>query len=254
MNQHRATLKPQSSLLLAAALSGVLLAACSPKPESSQEVAQQQLVEATQKAEDAAARAEAAQQALEKAEAEKREAEAKASADAEQAAAAEKLKAAEERAEAAEREAAAAKRRAAAAEREAVASRPASKPAASYTEARPAPAPAPICQDCGTVSAISAVSVKGRGTGMGAVAGAVAGIAAGNQVGDGKGTDVAKVVGAIGGAFAGNEAEKRIRAETVYDVTVRMDNGTSRTVRVADASTIASGSRVRVAGSNLERI
>ena len=240
----------KSKFLIAAALAGVMLAACSPKPESANEVAAQQLIEATQKAEEAAVRAETAQKALETAEAEKAAAEAKASADSEQAAAAAKLQTAQDRAAAAEREAAAAKKRAAAAERQVAAS----KPSSSYTEARPAPAAAPVCQDCGTITAITAVKVKGKGTGMGAVAGAIAGIAAGNQVGDGKGTDVAKVVGAIGGAYAGNQAEKYIRADTVYDVSVRMDNGGSRTVRVADATTVSSGTRVRVNGVNLERM
>ena len=131
-------------------------------------------------------------------------------------------------------------------------SRRASTSSSTYTEARPAPAPQPVCQDCGTVSSITPISIKGTGSGLGAVAGAIAGVAAGNQVSSGSGTDVAKVVGAIAGGFAGNEAEKRIRAETVYDVTVRLDNGSTRTVRVADASSVNSGTRVRVVGSNLE--
>ena len=140
------------------------------------------------------------------------------------------------------------KRAASAARREAAAS----KPSSSYTEARPAPAP--VCQDCGTVASITPIKVKGKGTGLGAVAGAIAGVAVGNQIGDGKGTDVAKVVGAIGGAYAGNQAEKYARADTVFDVTVRMDNGSTRTVRVADASSVSNGSRVRVSGENLERM
>lgn len=224
----------QSKTLVALALAGAMLAACSQKPENANEVATQQLIEATQKAEEAAARAEAAQKALEQAEAEKAAADAKAAAEL-----------------AAEAEAvAAAKKRAATAARRDAASKPSSN---SYTEARPA-APAPVCQDCGTVASITEVKIKGKGTGMGAVAGAIAGIAAGNQVGDGKGTDVAKVVGAIGGAYAGNQAEKYIRADIVYDVSVRMDNGSTRTVRVADASSVSNGTRVRVSGSNLERM
>lgn len=219
----------QSKTLVALALAGVMLAACSQKPENANEVATQQLVEATQKAEEAAARAEAAQKALEQAQAEKAAADAKAAAEAEQAAAAKK-------------------RAASAARRET-----AKQPSTSYTEARPAAA-APVCQDCGTVSAITAVKVKGKGSGLGAVAGAIAGVAVGNQIGDGKGTDVAKVVGAIGGAYAGNQAEKYARADTVFDVTVRMDNGSTRTVRVGDASSVSSGSRVRVVGENLERM
>lgn len=243
---------PKSKFLLAAALAGVMLAACSPKQETAGDVASQELIEANKKVEEANERAAAAQKALDDAQAAQAEALAKTAADAEQAEAASKLKAAETRAANAEREAAAAKKRASAAERQVAST---SGSSSGYTQARPAtPAPAPVCQDCGTISSITEIKVKGKGTGMGAVAGAIAGIAAGNQVGDGKGTDVAKVVGAIGGAYAGNQAEKYIRADIVYDVNVRMDNGTTRTVRVADASTVSNGTRVRVAGSNLERL
>lgn len=211
------------TLLLAAAMA---LAACSPKPESSNEVATQQLVEATQKAEQAAARAEAAQKALEQAEADKKAADEKAAA------------------EAAEAEAAAAKLAAAKAKKRAAAAKPASVRTA----------PKPVCTDCGTVTAITPVQVKGEGTGMGAVAGAIAGAVIGHQFGRGKGNTAAKVVGAAAGGYAGNAAEKSIRGSTVYDVSVRMDAGGSRTVRVGDASALSNGERVRVDGANIEKL
>ncbi|MDO9452316.1 MAG: glycine zipper 2TM domain-containing protein [Stagnimonas sp.] len=241
---------PKSKFLVAAALAGFMLVACSPKPETASEVAAQELIDANKKAEEATARADAAQKALDEAQAEQQAALAKTAADAEQADAAAKLKAAETRAANAERESAAAKKRASAAERQV-----ATTSSSAYVEARPAaPVAAPVCQDCGTISAITPITVKGKGTGMGAVAGAIAGIAAGNQVGDGKGTDVAKVVGAIGGAYAGNQAEKYVRRDTVYDVSVRMDTGSTRTVRVDDATSVSTGTRVRVNGANLERL
>jgi outer membrane lipoprotein SlyB len=52
------------------------------------------------------------------------------------------------------------------------------------------------------------------------------------------------VIGAVGGGYAGNEAEKRIRAETVYEMRVRMDDGNVRMVR--QAQPMPAGSRVLV--------
>ena len=55
--------------------------------------------------------------------------------------------------------------------------------------------------------------------------------------------------GAVGGGMAGNEVEKRMKAETVYEVRVRMDNGTTRTITQRSAPT--QGSRVTVDGNGV---
>lgn len=164
------------------------------------------------------------------------------------------LEAAQAEAEAARKEAEEAKARAAAAEKASKKKQAAAAAAASAPVAVSKPEPKPVCQDCGTVAGVTAVQVQGEGSGMGAVAGAIAGAVIGHQFGRGQGNTAAKVVGAAGGGYAGNEIEKRIRSTTVYDVTVQMDNGSTRTVRVADPSGISSGERVRVEGGNLVRI
>lgn len=89
---------------------------------------------------------------------------------------------------------------------------------------------------------------------MGAVAGAIAGAVIGHQFGRGQGNTAAKVAGAAAGGYAGNAAEKSIRSSTVYDISVRMDAGGSRTVRVNDATALTNGERVRVSGSNIEKL
>ena len=99
------------------------------------------------------------------------------------------------------------------------------------------------------VESVNAVQQQGQGSGIGAVAGGVAGGLLGNQIGGGKGRTVMTVLGAIGGGFAGNEVEKRVRTETVYDVTVRMDDGSMRSFRRAQA--MAVGSAVVVDGDTL---
>ncbi|MEB0178404.1 glycine zipper 2TM domain-containing protein, partial [Undibacterium sp. CCC3.4] len=66
-------------------------------------------------------------------------------------------------------------------------------------------------------------------SGLGVAAGAILGGVLGHQVGNGNGRTLATVAGAVGGGYAGNEVEKRNNTNTVYEVKVRMDDGTVRT-------------------------
>lgn len=121
-----------------------------------------------------------------------------------------------------------------------------------FTVAAPA-ARAEPCMDCGRVTTIETVDKKGAATGAGLVIGAVIGGVAGHQFGSGRGQDAATAAGAVGGAVAGHEIEKRRNSETVDRVTVRMDDGSTRTVHVASAQGLSTGARVRVVGNDLER-
>lgn len=122
-----------------------------------------------------------------------------------------------------------------------------------HTNTDPTPAvrtpAAPVCADCGTVDSVRAVQQKGEGSGVGAVAGGVLGGVIGNQVGKGQGKTAMTILGAIGGGVAGNEIEKQQRAETVYEVTIRMDDGSTRTLTQRSAP--PTGTRVEVNGQNL---
>jgi len=111
-----------------------------------------------------------------------------------------------------------------------------------------APAAA-VCDSCGVVEQVTAVSHAGQGTGLGAVAGGVLGGVVGHQIGGGKGRNAMAVLGAIGGGLAGNEIEKRQRATTDYRVTVRMADGSLRTLTQAHAPAV--GQAVRVEGDRL---
>jgi outer membrane lipoprotein SlyB len=82
------------------------------------------------------------------------------------------------------------------------------------------------CHSCGTVERIDVARYgDGRTTGAGAVAGAILGAAVGNQVGSGSGRRAATAAGAIAGGIAGNEIERDRRADDVYALVVRMDDG-----------------------------
>jgi outer membrane lipoprotein SlyB len=114
------------------------------------------------------------------------------------------------------------------------------------------PAPAPACEACGVVVSVNKVKVKGQSNYIGAIAGGVGGAALGNQVGKGDGKKVATILGAVGGAFAGREIEKQVNSGYRYDVVVRLDNGSSRTLSYASDPGLASGAKVQVVGDALQ--
>ncbi|WP_287067515.1 glycine zipper 2TM domain-containing protein [Ramlibacter sp.] len=123
-------------------------------------------------------------------------------------------------------------------------------PAAGEYPVAQAPAAAhAVCSSCGTVESVQPVTVKGQGSGLGVAGGAVAGGLLGHQMGGGNGKAALTVLGALGGAFAGNEVEKTARATTEYEVQVRMEDGSVRTVR--QSQPIAAGTHVRVNNGSL---
>ncbi len=104
-----------------------------------------------------------------------------------------------------------------------------------------------VCARCGTVQSVTPVQREAaKGSGVGVLLGGALGGLLGNQVGGGDGKTVATVLGAVGGGWAGNEVEKRIKKETVYQVTVRMQDGSLRQVEQREA--IAVGAAVTVDG------
>jgi outer membrane lipoprotein SlyB len=117
--------------------------------------------------------------------------------------------------------------------------------------AGPASAPPPICRECGTVEAVREVSTPAEGSGLGAVAGGVVGGLLGNQVGRGKGNTAATIVGAVGGAFAGHQTEKYVRSEKSQQVTVRFEDGSTRTFSQTDNSRWQAGDHVRLSNGSL---
>ena len=127
----------------------------------------------------------------------------------------------------------------------------ASKPAAPKAQTAPVnvasnvPSPAK-CADCGVVESTREVATKGEGTGIGAVGGAVVGGLIGNQVGSGRGNTAATAIGAVGGAVAGNEIEKRVKSSKGYEVTVRLDDGSSRVISQTNPPTWRTGDHVKV--------
>jgi outer membrane lipoprotein SlyB len=108
---------------------------------------------------------------------------------------------------------------------------------------------AAVCHDCGVVEAITPVKVQGQTNGVGALAGGATGALVGNRIAGGNNRTLGGVVGAVGGGLIGNAIEKHHRETTVYDVNVRMEDGSLRTVR--ESTSPAIGEKVRVEADGL---
>jgi outer membrane lipoprotein SlyB len=120
---------------------------------------------------------------------------------------------------------------------------------APIVEAAPAlEAPQPVVQPgvLGMVESVTEVKQPGEAKGLGVVAGGVAGAVLGHQVGSGRGNKIATLLGAVGGAIAGNHVEKQARAEKRWEVTVRLDDGTTQTLSTPTQPFWNAGDRVRL--------
>lgn len=108
------------------------------------------------------------------------------------------------------------------------------------------------CAECGVVELVREIETKGEGSGVGAVGGAVVGGVLGHQVGGGRGQDVATVVGAVGGAVAGHQIEKHVKSTKSYEITVRLEDGSSRVIHEAGAPSWRTGDRVKVVNGAIQ--
>jgi outer membrane lipoprotein SlyB len=131
-------------------------------------------------------------------------------------------------------------------------------PVVAQADPRPQAPRATSCATCGTVESAVAVQRQGKVNGVavgnttigiGTVAGGVLGGVLGNQVGGGSGKTAMTVLGAAGGAYAGNTVEKNMKKVTVYQMRVRMNNGSVRTIE--QSSPVAAGASVVVEGNLL---
>lgn len=111
---------------------------------------------------------------------------------------------------------------------------------------------APVCAVCGRIESVQAVQQAAPATGVGAVAGGVLGAVVGNQVGKGSGRTAATVLGAVGGGYVGHTVEQRTRTQTVYEVRVRMDDGSVR--RFTRSQPVPEGAPVRLEGKGFQLV
>jgi outer membrane lipoprotein SlyB len=120
-----------------------------------------------------------------------------------------------------------------------------------YTQRAPQTARASYCDNCGRIESVNAIAQAAAPSGLGIAAGAVIGGLLGNQVGDGSGQKLATIAGAVGGGFAGNEVEKRTRSATTYEIRVRMEDGSMRTIPQSSTNGWQVGDQVKVVNGSL---
>jgi outer membrane lipoprotein SlyB len=137
---------------------------------------------------------------------------------------------------------------------------------------RPAPAPAPVTYEpvaqapqpletpkpvvkpglLGTVESVREVEQAGDAKGIGAVGGGIAGAVLGHNIGDHN--KLVTVLGAAGGALLGNQIEKQARATKHWEMTLRLDDGTTQTIQ-SDAQPVwRQGDRVRLLNGELQPV
>lgn len=112
---------------------------------------------------------------------------------------------------------------------------------------------AAVCNNCGTITSVRAVTQQGEAGLIGPIAGGALGGLVGSQIGGGSGKTIATIAGAAGGAAIGTEVERRQKATTSYVVGVRLNDGTTQSFTFASSPGYQQGDRVRVVDGRLVR-
>lgn len=127
---------------------------------------------------------------------------------------------------------------------------PAATPAPAAEVARPAAQIGVL----GVVQDVQEVKEPGESKGAGVIAGGLAGGILGNKIAGG-GSNTRKVMtllGVAGGAWAGNQIEKQARATKHWELTVRLDDGSTKKIRSDNEPSWHAGDRVRVLNGKLQ--
>lgn len=113
-----------------------------------------------------------------------------------------------------------------------------------------APKPQPLPGQLAVVESVREVKEPGDAKGVGAIAGGVVGGVLGNKLGKGKG--LVTILGAAGGAFAGHQIEKQARADKRWEIALRLDDGSQRTLSSEAEPAWRAGDRVRIVDDRLQ--
>ena len=104
----------------------------------------------------------------------------------------------------------------------------------------------------GVVDRIEVINRGNPGNVGGTVIGAIVGGLIGNQIGHSGG---ATVLGAAGGAVVGNTISQRQRGPNeTFRISIRMNDGSYRTMDEPNIADLRTGDRVRIEGNNIYRI
>ncbi|HEX9396794.1 MAG TPA: glycine zipper 2TM domain-containing protein [Burkholderiales bacterium] len=104
----------------------------------------------------------------------------------------------------------------------------------------------------GVVESVREVAVPGEAKGGGAVTGGILGGLLGSQFGSGGGRKLLTVLGAAGGAVAGHNIEKDATATKRWEISVRLDDGSTKTLSSDVQPVWHAGDRVRYLDGRLQ--
>ena len=133
---------------------------------------------------------------------------------------------------------------------------------ATASDANPPPPPvqkktpvqsAPVCAECGHVTAVSTTEKAGEGSPLGMIAGGAAGAILGHQVGQGTGKDLATIAGAVGGAYAGKKIEENAKKHTLWSVIVEYNDGSKNSYEFDHDPGFKVGDAVKKSGNTITR-
>jgi uncharacterized protein YcfJ len=124
-------------------------------------------------------------------------------------------------------------------------------PIAQAPRAVEAPKPAPLPGVGGVIESVREIEQPHDKTIAGPVIGGIAGAVLGHQIGDGRTRTVATAVGAGAGILAGRAIEKRVRTDKTWETTVRLDDGSTQTIKSESQPAFHAGERVRLVDGQL---
>lgn len=108
------------------------------------------------------------------------------------------------------------------------------------------------CNDCGVIESITMQRQDGNSTGNGAVAGGVAGsIAGGQPTGQDNGRKLMTLVSVGGDAYTDNTIERTINGTITYQVTIRMADGSVRSLTQSSQPAFAVGDKVKLSDGGM---
>jgi outer membrane lipoprotein SlyB len=109
-----------------------------------------------------------------------------------------------------------------------------------------APKPAPLPGVGGVIESVQEIEQKGENPIAGPIIGGIAGAVLGHQFGEGRGKTVATAAGAGAGILGGKVIEEKVRATKRWETTVRLDDGSTKTISSESQPAWHAGERVRV--------
>ncbi len=109
-----------------------------------------------------------------------------------------------------------------------------------------APKPALLPGAGGVIESVQEIEQKGENPIAGPIIGGIAGAVLGHQFGEGRGKTVSTAVGAGAGILGGKVIEQKVRATKHWETTVRLDDGSTKTISSESQPAWHAGERVRV--------